>query len=94
MGRLSREKQQSIEEMAGEVMDIVGKVAVRRLIQVTEFVHDDMIKPLERDKALLIELVLDDQLSAAAKNLVAIAIRDGGMPPTDETRSWFKIRTY
>ena len=51
------------------------------------------LQKLEGEKALLIELVLDTSLTPAAKNLVAIAVRDGGMPPTDETRSWFKIRT-
>lgn len=50
------------------------------------------IVELERDKNLLVDLVLDTTLTPAAKNLVAIAIRDGGMPPTDETRVWYKIR--
>lgn len=52
------------------------------------------IDRLELDRALLIDLVLDTSLTAAAKNLVAIAIRDGKMPPTDETRSWYKIRAF
>lgn len=43
------------------------------------------IARLQSDRALLIELVLDDTLTPAAKNCVAIAIRDGGLAPTDET---------
>jgi len=49
------------------------------------------IKQLTLEKALLVELVLDTALSPAAKNLVALAIRDGDIPPTDETRIWYKV---
>jgi hypothetical protein len=52
------------------------------------------IKQLTLEKSLLVELVLDTDLSSAAKNLIAIAIRDGGMPSTDETRVWYKLRGH
>jgi hypothetical protein len=52
----------------------------------------DKLEQLTSDKALLIELVFDDVLTTAAKNLIALAIQDGEMPPTDETRVWYKLR--
>jgi hypothetical protein len=48
----------------------------------------DEIDKLRSDKAMLIELVFDDSLSPGAKNLVAKSIRDGGLPPTQETIWW------
>ncbi len=43
---------------------------------------------LQRDKALLVELVMDDTLTATAKNCVAIVIRDGGLAPTPSVTAW------
>lgn len=48
------------------------------------------IDGLRIDRQMLIELVLDDTLTPAAKRLIAIAIRDGGLAPTDETLAWAK----
>ena len=59
--------------------------------------HGEAVTELNKawaDKAVLVELVLDPNLTPAAKNLIAIAIRDDEMPPTDETRSWYKVHCY
>lgn len=46
MAELSPETRMKIEGLAGEVMDIVGQVAARRLSQSLQFVYEDRIKPL------------------------------------------------
>lgn len=43
---------------------------------------------LRAAKALLIELVLEANLTSTAKNLVAVAVRDGSLLPTPEAREW------
>lgn len=48
----------------------------------------DEIERLSKERAILIELVMDANLTPGAKNLVAIAIRDGSLTPTEETMAW------
>lgn len=43
---------------------------------------------LRSDKAMLIELALDAYISPGARQWVAKAMRDGGLPPTQEAIEW------
>lgn len=52
----------------------------------------DEIERLRRDKQLLVAAILDDALSRTAMQTVARAIRDGGLPLTDDVRAWIKAR--
>ena len=45
--------QKSLQELGEGVMDLVTRVAGRRLWQTLEFVHSDIIKPLEDENARL-----------------------------------------
>lgn len=45
--------ERSLNELGESVMDLVGRVAGRRIVQVLEFVYEDQIKPLEVENARL-----------------------------------------
>jgi hypothetical protein len=45
--------ERSLQELGESVMDLVGRVAGRRVTQVLEFVYEDQIKPLEVENARL-----------------------------------------
>ncbi len=47
-----------------------------------------IIERLRKDKALLVELVMDGELKPMTKCCVAIVIRDGGLAPTPLVTAW------
>lgn len=53
--RLRGRHDQTVDQMADSVMEIVGRCAGHRLKQVLEFVVADKIKPLEKENADLRE---------------------------------------
>jgi hypothetical protein len=67
---LSRETREQMIEDASDVMNIVLKVASRRLVQSLEAVHDSNIQPLRN---ALKKLVI------AARTSGGVAGRDGGL---------------
>lgn len=54
----------TLQELGESVMDLVGQVAGRRLVQILEFITEDKIKPLEAENARLVALLKQHGIDA------------------------------